>query len=382
MSKERKIILLILSIGLTLGVCFQVGYYAGSSSDNQISTDDPYLDSVTQAWNEIVEEYVENDSIDYELLSQYAIEGMLTYLDDPHSAYLNPQTYQMDADESYGGIGASIGIADGNLVIVTVYDDTPAAQSGLISGDVILEIDGVTTEGMTTTEAVLRVRGEEGTPVTLLILHLDATESVEITMNRAEIDIPSVIYEMMGTIAYIQIKQFADDTDEEFTKVLKAVTEEGATGIVLDLRHNPGGYVETVVNIASCFITDGDIFTIKYNDGTTKKYSSNKQSVTTDLPLVVLVDQNSASGSEVLAGALQDNDRALIEGKTTYGKGSVNTMVELPDGAALYITIARWLTPDGNLIEGIGITPDVEIDLAWDEEIQWAVDYLNNNAVD
>jgi carboxyl-terminal processing protease len=388
MSREVKIILISLSIGLALGLSFQAGYYIGNNNDNKtsidnkISIDDPYLASVEESWNNIIENYVENNSIDYELLSQYAIQGMLDYLDDPHSAYLDPETYQMDADDtsgSYFGIGALISIIDGQLVMARVYENTPAAQAGLLSGDVVLEIDGVTTEGMTTTEAVLRVRGDAGTPVTLQVLHPDAVEPMEVTVVRAEINSPSVDYEMMGTVAYIQIDQFTEDTDEEFNSVLEAVTDAGATGIVLDLRSNPGGLLDTVVHITSCFYSDGDILTVRYNDGTTKKYTAQQQNITTDLPLIILVNENSASGSEVLAGALQDNDRALIEGKTTYGKGSVNWMVKLPDGAGLYITIARWLTPDGNLIEGIGIIPDVETGLTGDEEVQWAVDYLNDS---
>ncbi|MDD4874301.1 MAG: S41 family peptidase, partial [Dehalococcoidales bacterium] len=153
----------------------------------------------------------------------------------------------------------------------------------------------------------------------------------------------------------------------------------GAIGIVLDLRDNPGGLLSSVLDIASCFIIDGDILSVRYNDGSVRKYVSNNQDVTTDLPVVVLINGNSASASEVLAGALQDHDRALIAGKITYGKGSVNTLNKLADGSGLYITIARWLTPDGNLIEGVGVIPDVELELTGDDAIQWAIDYLNGN---
>ena len=382
MSREIKVILISLSIVLALGVSFQAGYYLGIDEDNTATTDDPYLASVEKAWEVIVEDYVGNDNIDRGLLSQYAIEGMLEYLDDPHSVYLDPETYALDKDDTAGtycGIGVSVSMIEGVFVISRVYDSAPAEQAGLIPGDIILEVDGVATEGMSLNELVIRVRGEEGTSVTLKILHPNASEPVEITVVRQEIDAPSVSYEMVGTIAYIIIDQFAQDTDKEFSEALKAITSLGATGIVLDLRDNPGGQLTALLNIASCFYTDGDILTIRYNDGSTRTYTADAQDIVTDLPVIVLVNENSASASEVLAGALQDNDRALIAGKVTYGKGSVNIMVELPNGGGLYLTTARWLTPDGHLIEGVGITPDILTDLTGDELVQWAVDYLIGN---
>jgi carboxyl-terminal processing protease len=184
---------------------------------------------------------------------------------------------------------------------------------------------------------------------------------------------------MIGTTAHIIIDRFSQDTDEEFSGVLKSVSDAGATGIVLDLRDNLGGLLDTLLNIASCFFSEGNILTVKENDGTVTEYNANKQDITTDLPVVVLVNGYSASASEALTGALQDHGRAFIAGTVTYGKGSVNIMYELPNGGGLYLTTARWYTPNGNLIEGIGITPDFETDLTGDELVQWAVDYLNGN---
>jgi carboxyl-terminal processing protease len=382
MSKEIKVILVSLSIVLALGICFQTGYYLGVGEEDTITADDPYLASVEEAWNRIAENYVENDTIDYELLSQYAIEGMLDYIDDPHSVYLDPETYALDEDDtagSYYGIGVLASVVDEKFVISRVYDDTPAAQAGLLPGDIILGVDGVSTGGMSLTELVLRVRGEEGTSVTLEILHSGADELVTVTVMRTMIDSPSVSYEMFGTIAHIIIDKFSEDTDEEFSSVLKTVTEAGATGIVLDLRNNLGGQLDTLLNITSCFYSDGNILTVKYSDGSTRKYDAFSSDVTTDLPVIVLVNEYSASASEAMSGALQDNDRALIVGTITYGKGSVNMMYELSDGGGLYLTIGRWYTPDGNLIEGVGITPDVVTDLSGDELVEWAVDYLNGD---
>ena len=382
MSREIKIILISLSVVLALVVSFQSGFYVGLWQEDATQTDDPYLASIEEAWNNINVYYVENNDIDYELLSQYAIEGMLEYLDDNHSVYMDPEAYEKDAEDSagsYSGIGITASVIEERFVVVSVYESSPASQSGLLAGDIILAVDGVTTEGMSFAELVARVRGEEGTSVNLQILHPDASQSTDISVMRAKIDVPSVYSEMIGEIAYITIDRFSEDTDEEFSRILKGVKDNGAAGIVLDLRNNLGGLLQTLLNITSCFYSEGNILTVRENDGTIKKYDANRQSVTTDLPMVVLVNGYSASASEALAGALQDHDRALIAGTATYGKGSVNVMFELPNGGGLYLTTARWYTPNGNLIEGIGITPDFETDLEGDELVQWALDYLNDN---
>jgi carboxyl-terminal processing protease len=193
---------------------------------------------------------------------------------------------------------------------------------------------------------------------------------------RGDIKIVSVYFEMMGDIAYIDISQFTDKTNDELTPVLQQMTTNGAKGIVLDLRDNPGGPESVVVDVASRFITKGTILTVRYNDGSEDVVKATKQAQTTGLPMVVLVNSNSASASEVLTGALQDYGRAVIAGEVTYGKGSVDQFYVLPDGSAIYLTIARWLTPNGHLIEGKGITPDFPLDSSIDQ-IQWAIDHLN-----
>jgi carboxyl-terminal processing protease len=331
MSKEIKILLVCLSVALAMGLCFQAGFYLGAEQFDITETDDPYLASIEEAWEDIGLYYVEKDSIDYELLSQYAIEGMLEYLDDNHSAYLDPEAYARDAEDSngsYSGIGVLASEVEDKFVITRVYEESPAELAGLLAGDIIQAIDGVTTEGMSFNELIIRVRGEEGTSVTLQILHPDSFQSVDITVTREEIDVPSVYYEMIGTTAHIIIDRFSQDTDEEFSRVLKSVGDAGATGIVLDLRDNLGGLLNTLINIASSFFSEGNILTVKENDGTVTEYDANRQDVTTDLPMVVLVNKFSASASEALTGALQDHDRAFIAGTVTYGKGSVNIMYE------------------------------------------------------
>ncbi|MBA7691463.1 putative CtpA-like serine protease [subsurface metagenome] len=189
---------------------------------------------------------------------------------------------------------------------------------------------------------------------------------------------PSVYFEMRGDIAYINITYFSERTNEELSPVLQSITQEAATGIILDLRSNPGGLLQTVVDVASRFLNKGIVVDVVDNQGEHTTSAVKPEGATTDLSLVVLVDSYSASGSEVLAGALQDYARATIAGTRTYGKGSVNILHQLKDGSGLYLTTARWFTPSGRPIEGEGIAPDYELDLEGEDAIQWAIDYLKN----
>jgi carboxyl-terminal processing protease len=184
---------------------------------------------------------------------------------------------------------------------------------------------------------------------------------------------------MRQDIAYINITHFSELTDEELTEVLESITAEGANAIILDLRSNPGGLLHAVIDVASHFLTEGVVTNVVDNEGKHTTNAVSPKEVTTDLPMVVLVDAFSASGSEVLSGALQDHGRATIAGAVTYGKGSVNILRQLSDGSGLYVTTARWLTPDGRLIEGEGISPDYELELEGEDAVQWAIDYLKDN---
>jgi carboxyl-terminal processing protease len=375
LSRSSKIIgISVIACTFLLG-SFILGYLFGT---NYPPDDDKNLAAVEQAWRSIVKDYVEPGKVDKTALSEAAISAMVDYLGDPYSAYLNPDMLQQEKESSsgkYGGIGASVGVKDGKITVVAPYPDSPAAKAGLLAGDIILEIDGVPVVGMSLADVIVKVHGVKGTLINLLVLHENASEPVVIPIIRGEIKVPSVNYELNGDIAYIQIKQFGDTTDSELrTALLEA--NQAARGIVLDLRNNPGGGLEALVKVASRFLNDGIILTVRYHDGTTEVHSVIKQDVTTSLPIVVLVNKFSASASEVLAGALQDHQRALIAGEVTFGKGSVNYLQPLPDGSAIYITAARWLTPNGNLIEGQGIAPDTMLDSTQDW-VAWATDYLH-----
>ena len=232
---------------------------------------------------------------------------------------------------------------------------------------------------MTATDAVLLIRGPKGTDVTLTILHTGENTPITVTMTRAEINVASVRLEMKGDFAHITITNFTERTDDELTTVLDTISKNGAKGIVLDLRNNPGGILDTVVRDASHFIKEGNIVSVVYPDGRKDTSSVVSVSPKIDLPMVVLVNKYSASGSEVLSGALQDYKRAIIAGETTYGKGSVDLLEPLSDGSGIYLTIARWATPNGNIIEGKGITPDEVVDFEKVDGVQWAIDYLKTH---
>jgi len=375
MSKILKIAviaLLVVNLALFFGAGCAVGIKAPPSSTQS-------LDIVEEAWNIIFKDYVDRDKLDETKLSQGAVRGMVEAVDDPYTAFLDPATYQLSLtglEGKYDGIGATVSIKDDQLMIIAPIAGSPAEKAGIRPGDKILEIDGASTEGMSLVEAVVTIRGPRGTSVRLLVLHQDEIEPEEIEVVRAEIELPSVRYEMREDIAYINLSYFSELTDGQLSSVLESITHEAATGIILDLRSNPGGLLPAVVDVASYFLTDGVVVDVVDNEGRHTTMAVRRKGVTTDLPLVILVDSYSSSGSEVLAGALQDYGRAIIAGTITYGKGSVNVLRQLKDGSGLYVTTARWLTPEGRLIEGEGISPDYELELEGEDAIQWAIAYL------
>ena len=337
-------------------------------------------DIVKQAWDIIFNDYVDNEKLDSRALSGAAIEGILEAIDDPYSSYLDIRDYQLSLSSlegEFNGIGAQVTIQDNQLTIIAPIAGSPAEKAGIKAGDIILEINGAPTAEMGLAEAVLKIRGTKGTPVALLILHEGDIEPEVIEIIRDTIEISSVRFEMMQDIAYIDINQFSEQTDKELSAALQEIMGKGARGIILDLRHNPGGLLDAVVDVTSHFLTEGIIVSVVSNQEE-HPISAKSTKPTTDLPMVVLVDNASASGSEVLAGALQDHGRAVIAGAKTFGKGSVNILRRLNDGSGIYITIARWLTPDGRLIEGEGIEPDYVLDLEGEEAVQWAIDRLKS----
>jgi carboxyl-terminal processing protease len=379
MSKSSKIIIsavLVIVVALSFGVGFITG-------ERNLPVKATGLDVVDQAWNYLLSDYVDQTKLDSENMTRAAIEGIVNTLNDPYTTYLTKSQlneFLTGIQGKYAGIGAVVTSQDEKIMIVNVFPGSPAEKAGLKSGDTILEINGEIATGLNLDIAVGKIRGPADTTVTLLILHQNETEPVTVDITRANVELPSVYYKMQGDIACIFLLQFTERTENELVTIIKQLKEANAKGIVLDLRGNPGGLLDIAVQVASNFIPKGIIVKIRSKDGSIETREAVSGLETTDLPMVALVNQFSASGAEVLTGALQDHQRALIAGNTTYGKGSVNMPIQLSDGSGLYITIARWLTPHDRLIEGQGIEPDVKLDLTWDAELQWAIDYLSGKS--
>jgi carboxyl-terminal processing protease len=375
MPKRTKLITAMLLV-IIIVISFGAGYILGQTN---FSSSLEGLDIIEQAWDIIFTEYIDRSKLASSNLSHAAVEGMVESIDDPYTSFLEAEYYEIgmsSLEGEFDGIGAYVTIQDEQLMIIAPIADSPADKAGIKAGDIILEIDGEPVIDMSLAEAIIKIRGPKGTSVSLLVLHEGDSEPEEIAVIRARVELPSVRFEMEGDIAYINITQFSERTDDELSSVLDDLDENTTKAIILDLRGNPGGLLETVIDVASRFISEGIVVEIMNNQGKVATLTVNTNMPTTDLPMVVLVDKTSASGSEVLAGALQDHNRAIVAGNTTYGKGSVNILRRLDDGSGLYITTARWLTPNGRIIEGQGIEPDIRLELTGEDAIHWAVDYL------
>jgi len=301
-------------------------------------------------------------------------------VNDPYSAYLNEQAYQdllNDFQGQYEGIGAEMGLKDGAFVVISVYTGAPADKAGLKAGDEIVAVDGTTVAGKSLAEITVLVRGPKGTTVTFTMQRPGESTTRTIAITRDVIDVKSVEFKALASsIAYIKISRFADNTNEELKPFIQQL-QSGYKGIILDLRNNPGGGVDTVAAVASYFIKEGIVLSTVDSNGKKEVVNIDKTSIKTDLPMVVLVNAYSASGSEALSGALQDYKRAVIAGEPTFGKGSFDRLYPLTGGGGIYLTIGRWYTPNGRLIEGQGITPDYPLTLTDDDLLNWTIDYLN-----
>lgn len=293
-----------------------------------------------------------------------AIDGMVKSLGDPHSNYLSPKMYQSLKEQtqgSFAGIGVVMGMDNNkNIKIVAVMEDSPGQKAGLAEGDQIIAVDGTPVTEMAFDEVATHVRGEPGTDVVLTIMR-DAAQQ-DYTITRDNIKLKTVGHEMLdNNIGYIQIVSFSEDTAQEFMDAYTDLQNQGMQGLVLDLRNNPGGLLGACVDIAKNLVPKGDIVSIVDKDGNKEVYSSDLEQV--QYPVAVLINKNSASASEILSGAIQDTKSGVIIGETSYGKGSVQTILPMMDDDAVKLTIAKYYTPSGRSIDGVGITPDIEVKL-------------------
>ncbi len=314
-------------------------------------------------WNLVKDRYV-HQPVSVEDLFYGALQGLLIGLEDPYSVYFTQEDaaqFTAELDGTFSGIGAEIDSRDDYIVVVAPLADSPAEQAGVRAGDRIVAIDGVETFGMTVTDAVLSIRGEKGTSVTLSVLHEDAEALVDIAIVRDDITINSVEWEIRDDgIAVINIYMFNDDTVALFQQAVQDMLEADVKGIVVDLRNNPGGVLTAAIQIGGYWI-DGEPIAIERSQESSRELTASGVAQLAGIPTVVLINGGSASSSEILAGALRDYGVATLIGETTFGKGSVQEYIELPDGSAVKITVAEWLTPNGHSINEVGIPPDVEV---------------------
>ncbi len=321
---------------------------------------------LSEVWHLLQREHIDGDELDGRTLSDGAIRGMLQALDDPYAAYLRPDQFAMETQDLQGffeGIGAEVAMRDGQITILAPLPDTPAERAGIRPGDVILEIDGDSAQGLSLLEAVTKIRGQKGTNVELLVLHLNSSEPELIAITRGVIPLTTVRLAMLeGGIGHLRLSSFGGNTNDELEEALDRFKRSNGTGLVLDLRNNPGGLVSAVVDVASQFLSDGTVLYQIDAHGSRNDWDVKSGGQGQDIPLVVLVNEFSASASEVLAGALRDQGRAPIVGTVTFGKGSVNNIWPLRDGSGVNFTIARWYTPAGVQIEGEGVVPDFKVE--------------------
>ena len=315
---------------------------------------------------EFVQQNINRDEVDLQEVEYAAVNGMLSTL-DPHSVLLRPETYadmQADNQGHFGGLGIVISIRDGTLTVISPIDDTPAARAGFRAGDQIVKINDESTVNMPLDEAVGRLRGPPDTEVTVEVMRTGWTEPHSFNLRREVISIESVSHQALGDgIGYVQVRNFQANTHDDLMEALGTLEEEGPiTGLVLDLRNNPGGLLAQSISIADTFLSEGTIVTtVGIGDQLREENAATRNSTQGDYPIVVLVNPGSASASEIVAGALKNHDRAIIVGDTTFGKGSVQVLYAFPDGSALKLTIAQYLTPGDVSIQGVGIVPDIRM---------------------
>lgn len=346
------------------------------------------LDEVYEILNE---DFVEPEAVDLQRLRAGAINGAVGSLNDPHSVYLDEETFRMTSEDisgSFEGIGATVQQEGEAIVITGTFRGSPAEAAGIRAGDVILFVDGESTAGWSLQFAVSVIRGERGTPVELVVRHRNDEEET-ITVIRDRIIIPSVqsfqITDRAGApvtdIGFVLISQYTPNTLAELIPLLEATHAAGLTQIIIDLRGNPGGLLSATVDTTGVFMDGGLVLTEVDRDGGTHDFFADDGGAGVDLEVVLLVDGGSASGSEVMAAALRDHGRAVIIGEQTLGKGTVNLPRRLSDGSVLYVSIARWLTPAGELIEGIGVIPDIIVEPT-DEDFEQRRDVALYAAID
>lgn len=325
-----------------------------------------------EAYHKLQEKFVDKEKLNIQKIIYGAISGMVKSLEDPYTVFFPPEEtkrFEEDVKGVFEGIGIEIDIRKGQLVVVAPLEGTPAQRAGLRAGDKILKINETPTADLTIEEAVNLIRGPKDTEVNLTIFREEWEKTKEIKIVRGIIEVPSLKLEMKNTpegdqIAYLRIYQFSEKASYDFQKAAIEILSSPTQKIILDLRNNPGGYLEVAQDIAGWFLKKGEIVVIEdLGNGKKETYQAKGPGRFLDYKIVILINEGSASGSEILAGALKDNRGILLIGEKSFGKGSVQELERLRDGSSLKITIAKWLTPKEKVINGIGLEPDIKVEM-------------------
>ncbi len=339
-----------------------------------------------EVWNILKANYYVKDVPDTQIFYG-ALAGMVQSLNDSYSVFMTPQdntAFQLDLQGNFEGVGAEIALKNNLITVVSPLADSPAIKSGLKPNDVIMEINGTSTQGMRVDQAVSLIRGPKGTQVTLTIFREGLQEPLKITVTRENIVVKSLTMEFKGDLAYIKVRQFNDDTIPFLEQSINQINSRNTKGIILDLRNNPGGYLQTAVDMVGEWVGNKIAVLERHSNGTEIKHLSTFSEKLSHLPTVILIDGGSASASEIVAGALQDYEKATLIGEKTFGKGSVQDLIGLSNGSAVKITVAKWFTPKGRSIDQEGIQPDISVELTdedfnnnKDPQLDKAIEFLN-----
>jgi carboxyl-terminal processing protease len=365
-------VVVVLFLGLTAGVILDRQFIA--ITNGRASAQDPSINTnlIIEAWNLIQKNYADQSALKPTDLTYGAISGMVNALGDTgHSTFMTPGMLKEAHNSLQGqfeGIGALMQMKDGFPTIVTPLDNSPAQKAGLHPGDVLLKVDGQDVTNLPLDQVVGKVLGPAGTQVTLSIQDPKTGNIRDVTITRARIELHNVTWQILPgtTVAHIRIAEFSQDVTKDLKTAIQDAKKQGATSVILDLRNNPGGYLDEAVGVASQFLKDGDVLLEKDSNGQEKNIPVKSGGIATDLPVAVLVNQGTASAAEIVSGALQDAQRAKVIGETTFGTGTVLNEFKLSDGSALRLATQLWLTPKGRVIWHQGITPDITVPLAND----------------
>jgi carboxyl-terminal processing protease len=360
--------------------------YALNIKQNDESTVD--LNNFWKVWNLLDEKYPSANKISKEDRIYGAIKGLVSSMEDPYTTFFTPvesKIFQEDVLGSFSGIGVEIGVKDGLLVVISPLKDSPAQKAGIKKGDIIFKIDDKVVSEMTVDETIGYIRGEKGTNVLITILRKDEKEPIVMSIKRDVINVPTIDEKIIDNSYLIKLYNFNATSAESFHKALINMKQSGLKNLIIDLRGNTGGYLDSAISISSEFLPEGDtVVTEDYgNDKKNIHRSYGFRTISEDYKILVLIDSGSASASEILAGALKDNKRATVIGENSFGKGSVQELIDLKDDTSIKITIANWLTPNGSIIEKKGIIPDIEVkeseDYNKDLVLEKALDFIKNN---